>query len=132
MPRAPSLGKARRTAPRPLSAGRGRFVFPVRDEPPPLSADLIQAQRDCFGAHTYRRIDQPREETFHFRWFDEGKHEESRGPLAELHGRQVADGAPEILSRKRGGLSMRSCNHAVSRSVSPASVDARPTGSSAV
>jgi 6-phosphogluconate dehydrogenase len=31
-----------------------------------LPANLIQAQRDCFGAHTYRRVD--REGNFHTNW----------------------------------------------------------------
>jgi 6-phosphogluconate dehydrogenase len=31
-----------------------------------LPANLIQAQRDYFGAHTYERVDQ--EGTFHFQW----------------------------------------------------------------
>ncbi len=34
------------------------------------SANLLQAQRDYFGAHTYERIDQPRGEFFHTRWGD--------------------------------------------------------------
>lgn len=42
-----------------------------------LSANLIQAQRDYFGAHSYKRTDQPMEKTFHFRWFDKEKREES-------------------------------------------------------
>ena len=33
-----------------------------------LPANLIQAQRDFFGAHTYRRIDKPFEENFHTQW----------------------------------------------------------------
>jgi 6-phosphogluconate dehydrogenase len=33
-----------------------------------LPANLIQAQRDFFGAHTYRRIDKPIEESFHTEW----------------------------------------------------------------
>jgi 6-phosphogluconate dehydrogenase len=33
-----------------------------------LSANLIQAQRDYFGAHTYERIDRPRGERFHTDW----------------------------------------------------------------
>ena len=33
-----------------------------------LPADLIQAQRDYFGAHTYERIDAPRGEFFHTPW----------------------------------------------------------------
>jgi 6-phosphogluconate dehydrogenase len=32
------------------------------------SANLLQAQRDYFGAHTYERIDRPRGEFFHTRW----------------------------------------------------------------
>ena len=31
-----------------------------------LPADLIQAQRDYFGAHTYERVD--RDGTFHTEW----------------------------------------------------------------
>jgi 6-phosphogluconate dehydrogenase len=31
-----------------------------------LPANLTQAQRDCFGAHTFRRID--RSGTFHAEW----------------------------------------------------------------
>ena len=33
-----------------------------------LPANMIQAQRDYFGAHTYERIDQPRGEFFHTDW----------------------------------------------------------------
>ena len=33
---------------------------------PVLPANLIQAQRDLFGAHTYQRVDRPG--TFHFHW----------------------------------------------------------------
>ncbi|MGF1758873.1 NADP-dependent phosphogluconate dehydrogenase [Photobacterium sagamiensis] len=33
-----------------------------------LPANLLQAQRDYFGSHTYSRIDQPEEEKFHFTW----------------------------------------------------------------
>jgi len=33
-----------------------------------LPANLLQAQRDYFGAHTYERIDQPRGEFFHTDW----------------------------------------------------------------
>lgn len=33
-----------------------------------LPANLIQAQRDFFGAHTYERIDKPRGEFFHTDW----------------------------------------------------------------
>ena len=33
-----------------------------------LPANLIQAQRDFFGAHTYERVDQPRGQFFHTNW----------------------------------------------------------------
>jgi 6-phosphogluconate dehydrogenase len=37
-----------------------------------LPANLLQAQRDYFGAHTYERIDKPRGEFFHTDWTGEG------------------------------------------------------------
>ena len=37
-----------------------------------LSANLLQAQRDYFGAHTYERIDKPRGEYFHTNWTGRG------------------------------------------------------------
>lgn len=37
-----------------------------------LPANLIQAQRDYFGAHTYERLDKPRGEFFHTNWTGEG------------------------------------------------------------
>jgi len=36
-----------------------------------LPANLIQAQRDYFGAHTYERVDRPRGEFFHTQWMVE-------------------------------------------------------------
>jgi 6-phosphogluconate dehydrogenase len=33
-----------------------------------LPANLLQAQRDYFGAHTYERVDKPRGEFFHTDW----------------------------------------------------------------
>ena len=36
-----------------------------------LPANIIQAQRDYFGAHTYERTDAPRGEMFHYSWYDE-------------------------------------------------------------
>jgi len=33
-----------------------------------LPANLLQAQRDYFGAHTYERVDKPRGEFFHTNW----------------------------------------------------------------
>ncbi len=37
-----------------------------------LPANLLQAQRDYFGAHTYERIDHPRGEVFHTNWTGHG------------------------------------------------------------
>jgi 6-phosphogluconate dehydrogenase len=36
-----------------------------------LPANLLQAQRDYFGAHTFERLDQPRGKFFHVDWPDE-------------------------------------------------------------
>jgi 6-phosphogluconate dehydrogenase len=33
-----------------------------------LPANLLQAQRDYFGAHTYERVDRPRGQFFHTPW----------------------------------------------------------------
>ena len=37
-----------------------------------LPANLLQAQRDYFGAHTYERVDKPRGEFFHTNWTGRG------------------------------------------------------------
>ncbi len=37
-----------------------------------LPANLLQAQRDFFGAHTYERVDQPRGKFFHTNWTGTG------------------------------------------------------------
>ena len=37
-----------------------------------LPANLLQAQRDYFGAHTYERVDRPRGEHFHTDWTGRG------------------------------------------------------------
>ncbi|QUJ66555.1 decarboxylating NADP(+)-dependent phosphogluconate dehydrogenase [Photobacterium sp. GJ3] len=37
-----------------------------------LPANMIQAQRDYFGAHTYERLDQPRGQYFHTNWTGTG------------------------------------------------------------
>jgi 6-phosphogluconate dehydrogenase len=39
---------------------------------PRLPANLLQAQRDYFGAHTYERVDQPRGQFFHTNWTGSG------------------------------------------------------------
>jgi 6-phosphogluconate dehydrogenase len=38
-----------------------------------LPANLLQAQRDFFGAHTYERVDQPRGQFFHIDWPEPGR-----------------------------------------------------------
>jgi 6-phosphogluconate dehydrogenase len=37
-----------------------------------LPANLLQAQRDYFGAHTYERTDKPRKQFFHTNWTGQG------------------------------------------------------------
>ncbi|TFH02239.1 MAG: decarboxylating NADP(+)-dependent phosphogluconate dehydrogenase [Calditrichales bacterium] len=37
-----------------------------------LSANLLQAQRDYFGAHTYERVDKPRGKFYHTNWTGRG------------------------------------------------------------
>jgi len=37
-----------------------------------LPANLLQAQRDYFGAHTYERVDRPRGQFFHTNWTGHG------------------------------------------------------------
>jgi 6-phosphogluconate dehydrogenase len=37
-----------------------------------LPANLLQAMRDYFGAHTYERLDSPRGTTFHTNWTGTG------------------------------------------------------------
>jgi 6-phosphogluconate dehydrogenase len=38
-----------------------------------LPANLLQAQRDYFGAHTYERVDMPRGKFFHLDWPEKGR-----------------------------------------------------------
>lgn len=44
---------------------------------PRLPANLLQSQRDFFGAHTYERVDQPKGKFFHLRWSSDRKQEEA-------------------------------------------------------
>ena len=50
-----------------------------------LPANLLQAQRDFFGAHTYERIDKPG--VFHTEWMESGQHPEEKPaePKAAQH-----------------------------------------------
>ncbi len=52
--------------PTPAFASALAFFDGYRSER--LPANLIQAQRDYFGAHTYERVDRPRGEFFHSDW----------------------------------------------------------------
>jgi 6-phosphogluconate dehydrogenase len=56
--------------PVPASSAALGFYDAYRNER--LPANLIQAQRDYFGAHTYERVDRPRGEFFHTDWTDSG------------------------------------------------------------
>ena len=47
-----------------------------------LPANLLQAQRDYFGAHTYERVDKPRGEFFHTNWTGRGGTTTSRSYTA--------------------------------------------------
>jgi len=58
--------------PIPAYASALSFYDGYRSERGP--ANLIQAQRDYFGAHTYERVDQPRGEWFHTDWTGHGGH----------------------------------------------------------
>ena len=42
-----------------------------------LPANLLQAQRDYFGAHTYERVDQPPGKFFHFDWVGDRQQREA-------------------------------------------------------
>jgi 6-phosphogluconate dehydrogenase len=42
-----------------------------------LPANLLQAQRDYFGAHTYERVDQPSGKFFHFDWVGDRQQREA-------------------------------------------------------
>src|SRR3989440_1176536 len=56
-----------------------------------LPANLLQAQRDFFGAHTYERIDKPRGQFFHTNWTGHGgraaprSYKHSHGAEKRLH-----------------------------------------------
>jgi 6-phosphogluconate dehydrogenase len=48
-----------------------------------LPANLLQAQREYFGAHTYERVDKPRGEFFHTNWTGRGG---TTSTMLYLHG----------------------------------------------
>jgi 6-phosphogluconate dehydrogenase len=61
---------ARKGIPTPAFSTALNFYDSYRCER--LPANLLQAQRDYFGAHTYERIDKPRGEFFHTNWTGHG------------------------------------------------------------
>jgi 6-phosphogluconate dehydrogenase len=61
---------ARKGIPTPAFATALSFFDGYRCER--LPANLLQAQRDYFGAHTYERVDQPRGQFFHTNWTGRG------------------------------------------------------------
>ncbi|MBP8304636.1 MAG: decarboxylating NADP(+)-dependent phosphogluconate dehydrogenase, partial [Phycisphaerae bacterium] len=61
---------ARKGIPAPAMGTALAFFDGIRSER--LPANLLQAQRDYFGAHTYERVDRPRGEFFHTNWTGRG------------------------------------------------------------
>ncbi len=53
-----------------------------------LPANLIQAQRDCFGAHRYERNDRPRGEFFHTNWTKNEDRDEDGRNIRSAKGRK--------------------------------------------
>ena len=64
--RAVVAGAARAGIPAPAYSSALSYFDGMRSER--LPANLIQAQRDFFGAHTFERVDRPRGEFFHHEW----------------------------------------------------------------
>jgi len=56
--------------PMPATSAALAFYDGYRSER--LPANLLQAMRDYFGAHTYERVDKPRGEFFHTNWTGRG------------------------------------------------------------
>ncbi len=54
----------------PVSAMSSALSFFDNYRSSRTSANMLQAQRDYFGAHTYERVDKPRGEFFHTQWMD--------------------------------------------------------------
>jgi 6-phosphogluconate dehydrogenase len=56
----------------PLPAFSSALAFYDGYRSEQLPANLLQAQRDYFGAHTYKRIDKPLDQVFHTNWTGRG------------------------------------------------------------
>ena len=61
---------AKKGIPAPAFSTALSFFDAFRSET--LPANLLQAQRDYFGAHTYERIDRERGEFYHTNWTGRG------------------------------------------------------------
>ena len=66
----------------------------------PLPANLLQAQRDFFGAHTYERVDKPRGQFFHTNWTGRGG-TTVLDDLQRLNRRPIADRADRSAAGTR-------------------------------
>jgi 6-phosphogluconate dehydrogenase len=56
----------------PLPAFSSALAFYDGYRSEQLPANLLQAQRDYFGAHTYKRTDKPKDQIFHTNWTGRG------------------------------------------------------------
>ena len=59
----------------PMPATNAGLIFYDAYRTETLPANMLQAQRDYFGAHTYHRIDKPADESFHTQWTADGSEE---------------------------------------------------------
>ena len=78
-----------------------------------LPANLLQAQRDYFGAHTYERVDKPRGEFFHTNWTGRG------GTTASSTLQRLMPIRQWTLSPQKSVGRKNSAGHAVSRGSTP-------------
>ena len=103
-----------------------------------LPANLLQAQRDFFGAHTYERIDQPRGKFFHLDWPD------PKRPQIDVYSRRLQHGlehhhcaqaessiAPSRKVSWRSRSAMRSSSSLRRPSTLPSSLASNRTSSAA-
>lgn len=63
----------------PMPAMNAGLIFYDAYRTETLPANLLQAQRDYFGAHTYHRIDRAGSESFHTQWTADGSEEKVNG-----------------------------------------------------
>ncbi len=59
----------------PMPATNAGLIFYDAYRTETLPANLLQAQRDYFGAHTYHRIDKDSKDSFHTHWTTDGSEE---------------------------------------------------------